>query len=102
MDPAADVAVEVEVGIERETTELDHRAHRVAEDSEYPCGGLDRTAGAWDLRLTEVVGKRLVDEPLVVITGRVARRMAEEQGLGVETSIGAGKKRHLGFEAILE
>ena len=32
MDPAADVGVEVKVGVERQPALLDHRAHLVAED----------------------------------------------------------------------
>ena len=57
VDPAADVGVEVQVGVQRQAAVLHHRAHRVTEDAKHLGRRLHRAAAVGDLGLPEVVGE---------------------------------------------
>src|SRR5581483_8809589 len=87
MDPAADVGVEVEVGVERKASLLDHGAHLVSEDPEHLGRRLDWTGAVGHLGLTEIVRQSLVDELLVVIAAAVLGLVPEEQPLGIEAAV---------------
>ena len=70
VDAAPDVGLEVDVGVEGETTELDDRTQLVPEDAQHLLGRLDR-APPGSQGLGEVVLDHVVDLALVVGGRRV-------------------------------
>ena len=101
MNPAADIRVEVEIGVERESALLHHRPHPVTEDPEDLGRGLDGAGAVWHLRLAEVVRERLIDEPLVVVAGARTWAGGRRTGLGIEAAEATGEVGQFLVEAAL-
>ena len=101
MNPAADIRVEVEIGVERKSPLLHHRAHPVTEDPEDLGRGLDGTGAVWHLRLAEVVRQRPIYEPLIVIAGAVLGLASEEQVFSIEAAEATGEVRQFLVEAAI-
>ena len=87
VDPTSNIGLEVDVGPEREASELDDRPQVVAQDPEHLLGRLDRAAPLGQ-RLVQIGLDHLVDLRLVVPTGRVVAIGAGEDVAGrVEVAV---------------